>query len=255
MNGTRLHERHWQAAWNDGVIKVYETSDERAMLESAQRETVAKWQPERIAALKYRCKIPVTRIIALLGITQGAYSRLSSGDFTPSAALCLRMAHLEEMADAGELHSGKEFIPKQREMRRRMAHFRAWWFNRPATAEFPLITVEIRVKWGGAPYQQLRLPVKPIPALRMCKWEGLLPVVKTITTAIRKLAQANGRLYWRDIEDQFWRAYATDTLPQIVLERAAITKRMAAARFRATRPPCQQPISPMPGDEQQTAIE
>ena len=229
-NTIQLHERHRQAAWNDGVVKVYDTESERAMLEAQQRKVVAQWPPARIAALKDRCQIPVTRIIALLGISQGAFSRLSSGDFTPSASLCLRMAQLEEMATAGELHRGKQVIPTQREQRRRLSHFRAWWLNRPATADFPLVSVEIVVKWGGAPYQHMRLPVERISKLRLQKFEGLVGIVRTVTSTIRKLAQANSRLYWTQIDEEYWQRYTKDTLPQIVIERAQIVRHAAAAR-------------------------
>ena len=218
----------------DGVVKVYDTDGERDYLAEKEHELVSQWQPQRIAGLKDRCKIPTSRIIALLGITQGAFSRLSSGDFTPSGPLCLRMAHLEELADAGELHSGKQVIPSQREMRRRMSSFRAWWFNRPATAEFPLVSVEVCVTWGRSPYQHLRLPVKPFPKLRLQKFDGLVNVVKTITVAIRKLAQANARLYWTEIENEYWRRYANDTLPQAVLERSQMIEK--ARRAKCSKP-------------------
>ena len=234
LSTSQLHERHRQAACNDGVVKVYDTESERAMLEDQKRKVVAQWQPERIASLKDRCQVPVTRLTALLGISQGAFSRLSAGDFAPSASLCLRMAQLEEMADAGELHRGKQVIPTQREQRRRMSHFRAWWMNRPETAEFPSVSVEITVKWGGAPYQHMRLPVEHIPNLRLQKFEGLVGIVRTVTTTLRKLAQANARLYWNEVDNEFWERYAKDTLPQIVLERAQITVRAAAARKKET---------------------
>ena len=55
-------------------------------------------------------------------------------------------------------------------------------------------------------------------------------MVKTVTVAIRKLAQSNGRLFWSQIETDWWHRYATDTVPQIVLERSQIPERMARAR-------------------------
>ena len=234
LSTAQLHERHRQAAWNDGVVKVYDTAEERAMLEDQRRRVVSEWPATRIAALKDSCQVPVTRITALLGISRPAFSRLAGGEFTPSASLCLRMAQLEEMAAAGELHRGKQVIPTQREQQRRMSHFRSWWFNRPPTAEFPMVSVEIVVKWGGAPYQHMRLPVQRIPKLRLQKFEGLVGIVRTVTSTLRKLAQANSRLYWNELDNEYWTRYANDTLPEIVLERAQITRRAAAARKKET---------------------
>lgn len=226
----RLKSRHTDMMRRDGVIKPYETEVERSIRDEQARRIVAEWQPERIASLKDRCKVPVTRIIALLGITQVAFSRLTSGDFTPSASLCLRMAHLEEMADSGELHGKAQYIPAQREMRRRMAHFRAWFFEKPATAEFPLVTVEVKVVFGRAPYQTIKLPVESFPKLRLKKFDSLVDVVKAVSTTIRKVAQANGRLFWTEIENEYWKRYAADTLPQEIIERSQYVKRAGAAR-------------------------
>jgi hypothetical protein len=220
----RWKERNRQIARHQGIVKVYETNQELEYLRGKEKELVAQWQPERIAALKDRCKVPVSRIVALLGITASAFSKLASGDFTPSGPLCLRMGQLEEAADAGELHSGKQVIPSQREMRRRMSAFRSWWFNRPPTAEFPLVSVEVCVHWGKSPYEHMRLPVKPFPKLRLQKFDGLVNVVRTITVAIRKLAQANARLYWTQAEGEFWERYARDTLPEVVLGRQQIIR-------------------------------
>ena len=103
-----------------------------------------------------------------------------------------------------------------------MTAFRAWWFNRPPTAQLPLIRVHLEVVWGNAPYQKLWLPVDRIPALRISKWETVHEVIKSLVTHIRKVARENGRLYWRRIDEEFWRNFADNTLPEIVKERAGI---------------------------------
>ena len=209
----------------DGVVKVYAEDHERSIEREEARKIVAQWQPKRIAGLVEYCHLPVKRAVSILGITQPAYSMMCAGKFTPSAALCLRMKWMEEMSDSGELHARSELIPTQREMRRRMSAFRAWWFNRPPSAEFPLLRIELTAVWGKSPHQRLRLPVESFPKVRLQKWNGLVGFVREITTLVRKLARANGRLYWTQVEEDFWRAYASDTIPRIVLERAAIPER------------------------------
>jgi hypothetical protein len=66
------------------------------------------------------------------------------------------------------------------------------------------------------------LPVEGLPSLRLTRWAGLVQVVKAVTMAVRELARANSRLLWKDVDEQFWRAYAMDTLPGIVEERARV---------------------------------
>jgi len=180
------------------------------------------WPASRIKDLPKLLKLPVARIVALLGIGKAAFYRLGMGDFTPSAALCRRMQQLQDMGERGDLHH--EVVPSTHEMRRRMTMFRWWFFNRPATAELPLVTLRLRVWWGKHYRDSVEIQVKHLPALRLQKWEGLVEVVKTFTVTARRLAQANARLMWKQSEQEFWEHYSRDTLPKIVLEKAAKQK-------------------------------
>jgi hypothetical protein len=176
--------------------------------------------------LREKTKLPVKRIIALLGISQPGFSRLSLGDFTPSPSLCRRMQQLEEMAERGELHG--EYTPSTAEMRRRMALFRAWWLSRPPTVDLPLISCHLSVQWGQGVHHRITIPVKHIPQLRLKEWTGLVPVVKAVTTVLRKMAVGNARLLWKQAESEYWYAYARNTLPAIVTERAKILPKARA---------------------------
>ena len=212
----------------NGVVDCYRLPEEPFLPDL--QGLVDSWPPERIAGLREKTKLPVKRIIALLGISQPGFSRLSLGDFTPSPALCRRMQQLEEMAERGELHN--EYIPSTAEMRRRMALFRAWWLSRPPTVDLPLISCHLSVQWGQGVHHRITIPVKHIPQLRLKEWTGLVPVVKAVTVALRKMALGNARILWKQVEADFWYRYSRDTLPSIVTERAKILPR---AREEAKR--------------------
>jgi hypothetical protein len=208
----------------NGVVDCYRLPEEPFLPDS--QGLVDSWPPERIAALREKTKLPVKRIIALLGISQPGFSRLSLGDFTPSPSLCRRMQQLEEMAERGELHG--EYTPSTAEMRRRMALFRAWWLSRPPTVDLPLISCHLSVQWGQGVHHRITIPVKHIPQLRLKEWKGLVPVVKAVTVALRKVAMGNSRLLWKQAESEYWFLYARDKLPAIVTERAKILPKARA---------------------------
>ena len=210
----------------DGIVDVYAIPNDPESVEF--RDIVGQWPISRIATLREKTKLPVARIVALLGISQPAYSKMCSGDFTPSPALCRRMQQLEVMADRGELH--REYIPSTAEMRRRMALFRAWWLRKPPSVDLPLITCHLQVRWGKGVQHLIVIPVKHIPQLRLREWTGLVAVIKTVTVALRKLAQGNARILWKQAEEDYWYRYARDTLPAIVTERAKILPKANAAR-------------------------
>jgi hypothetical protein len=205
----------------DGIVEVPMTASEQRKSESGSFQTiVAEWPAERIAALETRCRLPKSRIAALLSIGVSALTSIGNGKFTPSPALCRRMDQLEQMADRGELHG--EYVADKTSLQRRLTIFRAWFFEKPPTADFPLVTVAVRIKWGKSRYHEVLLPVEGLPSLRLTRWAGLVQVVKAVTMAVRELARANSRLLWKDVDEQFWRAYAMDTLPGIVEERARV---------------------------------
>ena len=214
---------------SNGIIGVYNTDNELQGIDI--RAIVDEWPPERIAGLREKTKLPVKRIIALLGISQPGYSRLSLGDFTPSPALCRRMRELEEMAERGELHS--QYVPSTAEMRRRMALFRAWWLSKPPSVDLPMITTHLQVRWGGGVHQMVSIPINHMPQLRLKDWNGLVPVIQAVTVALRKMALGNSRLLWKDAESQYWSMYARDKLPSIVTERAKILPKARASRKAA----------------------
>jgi hypothetical protein len=37
---------------------------------------------------------------------------------------------------------------------------------------------------------------------------------------VKTLARGNARLHWKQVDEDFWRKYSTDTLPAIVEQRA-----------------------------------
>jgi len=194
-------------------------AEEAQKWSKAFQAIVAEWPIERIAGLENRCKLPRSRIVALLGVGMSAYSSLCAGRYTPSPALCRRMAQLEEMADRGELHGS--YVPAKAEMQRRMCLFRAWWFARDPTKDFPLVEVVIRVKWGRDRRHEIIVPVDTLPQLRLTKWEGLTQVIRAVVMALRGVARVTAREQWKAADASFWERYARDTLPQIVMDRAA----------------------------------
>lgn len=191
--------------------------DQRASLES--QELVRAWSSERIAKLQDLCSVPRSRLAALLGIGISALSALAAGRYTPSPALCRRFEQLQQMAERGELHG--EYVPAKAEMQRRMTLFRAWWFARDPTAEFPLISIAVKVRWGRERRNELVIPVETLPQLRLTKWDGLVQVIRAVTTAVRSVARVGAKALWKDADAEFWQRYARDTVPAIVNERAA----------------------------------
>lgn len=221
-----------------GVVEVLLTEEEKKVYRTPEFQAiVSEWPVERIRALKDKCAVPVPRLVALLGIGRQPYDKLCRGDYTPSAGLCRRMQAIEQMAESGQLHPA--YVPKSGEMQRRMALFRAWFMARPPTAEFPLLTVRLEIRWGRSVWQKLALPVESLPALRIKEWRGLADAIQAVTVAVRKLAKGNMRGLWKEMEEEYWRRYATDTLPAIVQRSAKIPdtarqRRLAYKRLRTT---------------------
>lgn len=209
-----------------GIVEVAMLASEQRKMQSEEfKALVQEWPVERISALVERCAFPKARVCALLSIGQSAFASLCAGRFTPGPALCRRMDQLEQMADRGELHG--TYVPDTADLQRKITLFRAWFFEKTPTVEFPLVTVAIRVKWSRSKYHEVVLPIESLPALRLTKWEGLVQVVRAVTVAVRSLAKGNARLLWKDIDSTFWHHYARETLPAIVEERAK-----AGERFR-----------------------
>lgn len=214
----------WSKLKSTGIQDVYNISgdhpseDNASSFKAAERALVAEWPPERIGALKEKCKIPTKRLEALLGIGNAALTRLKHGDFTPSWRLCKRMADLEAAAARGDLHG--EYIPHKMEMRRRMTLFRAWYLRKPLTAEFPLLTIKVEIVWGKARYQRLELPLKFVPSLRIMKWEAVAGAIRALTVAMRQFATGNSREIWKKAEEEYWALYSKDQLPREVIDKA-----------------------------------
>lgn len=209
----------------DGIVDVYAIPNDPENVDF--KAIVSQFPIERIVALREKTKLPVARIVALLGISQPAYSKMCSGDFTPSPALCRRMQELERMAESDELHN--TYVPSTYEMRRRMALFRAWWLRKPPSEDLPLITCHLQVRWGGGTQHLINIPVKYVPQLRLKEFSGLVGVIRAVTVALRKLAQGNARILWKEAESEYWYRYARDTLPKVVTERAKIQPKAKAA--------------------------
>lgn len=204
----------------DGIVAVAMTKAERLQSQSEEfKAIVEKWPAERISSMVQRCSLPKRRVAALLSVGVSALTALCEGRYTPSPALCRRMEHVEEMAVRGELHG--EYVSDKTSVQRRLTLFRAWFMEKPPEVAFPLVTVAIKIKWGRSPKCEFTLPCECLPSLRLTKWGGIVQVVKVVTSAVRELARANSRLLWRDVDEQFWRKYATDTLPEIVEQKAS----------------------------------
>ena len=116
-----------------------------------------------------------------------------------------------------------------------MTLFRAWWLRKPPTVDLPLVTCHLQVRWGRNVCQMVTIPIKHVPQLRLKEWTGLVGVIRTVTVALRKLAQGNARILWRQAEADYWYAYSRDTLPAIVTERAKILPKANAARRKEAR--------------------
>ena len=185
------------------------------------RDLVAAWPPERIAKL-VQPSFSMRRIVAFLAINPRTFQRLCTGEYRPSSAFCRRMEWLEQEIANGTLPGD---FPKDREARRRYLLFRAWWFSQPPREDFPEVTVAIRIKWSKSKRHEFTIPVEMLPRLRLHKWEGLADVVRVVTKACRGLARYYGRLLWTVGEQEYWRRFAKNTLPEIVEQRRVFPKR------------------------------
>lgn len=219
---------------DERIVGCYMTKSERwEQHKESEKDVVAGWPAERISQLNKRTLVSVTRICAILGVNRRTFFRLAKGDWTPSASLCRRMSLLEQMADDGTLAA--DIVPKKAEARRRLMLFRAWWYDQAPKKQLPEVTFHLKVAWGKGKLNYVELPVTFLPRLKILKWEGLVDVVRAIVRTARDIGHKNGQLLWRTIDDEYWKRYATNTLPQIVEERAklpvkAIRKRWDRAR-------------------------
>jgi hypothetical protein len=204
-----------------GVLRTYETSQEKFIPTAQCKAILEEWPIERIAELPEKCGISVARLVALLSITRAGFERIAAGDYTPTAALCLRMQKLEDSVSSGELKTKDELAPRRNEMRRRMTLFRQWWLNRGPGDELPTISISIKVTWGKRINERLVLPEDCMPKLRVRDWQTLVDVAQTIIVAVRKLARFNQRLLWTQMDQDYWKRYANDTLPDVVEKREA----------------------------------
>jgi hypothetical protein len=181
------------------------------------RELVAAWPAERIAKL-VRPGFSTRRITAFLALNRRTFTRLCTGEYTPSAALCRRLDFVEQEIANGTMRP--DLPLRVAEARRRYLLFRAWWFAQPPREDFPLITIALRVKWGKSKRHEFVIPVEMLPQLRLKKWEGLADVVQTVVKACRGLSCDRGRLLWTIVDQEYWKRFARDTLPAVVQERA-----------------------------------
>ena len=194
---------------------------------------VAEWPKERIAALAGLRGLSIHKVCGLLGITKRTLRLLIAGEYEPSATFCRRMEMIENDAKEGK-DLATDILPARSEMRRRMLLFRSWWMNREPSQELPEITVRIRVSWGKGVVNNFELPVSTLPRLRLLEYSGFVDVVRAVTKSLRGAAKSYGKLLWRQSEEDFWLAYGTNTLPQIIEERLRIPSN--AARARKWRP-------------------
>jgi hypothetical protein len=194
------------------------------------RELVAAWPAERIAKL-VRPGFSTRRITAFLALNRRTFTRLCTGEYTPSAALCRRMDFVEQEIANGTMRP--DLPLRVAEARRRYLLFRAWWFAQPPREDFPLITIALRVKWGKSKRHEFTVPVKMLPRLRLLKWEGLADVVQTVTKACRGLSRDRGRLLWTIVDQEYWKRFARDTLPAIVQERAKMPAKRSTTNNNA----------------------
>ncbi|MGA3099096.1 MAG: hypothetical protein ABSF25_21780 [Bryobacteraceae bacterium] len=201
-----------------GVVGCYMLGEEYRRRGSPEnRELVAVWPAERIAKL-VRPGFSTRRITAFLALNRRTFTRLCTGEYTPSPALCRRMDFVEQEIANGTMQP--EFPLRAAEARRRYLLFRAWWFSQPPRQDFPEITIALRVKWGKSKRHEFVIPVAMLPRLRLLKWEGLADVVQTVVKTCRGLSRNYGRLLWTTGEQEYWKRFARDTLPAVVQERA-----------------------------------
>lgn len=194
----------------------------------SEKAVVAGWPPLRIKELKNRTSVSLYRLCAILGVNKRTFKRLCAGAYTPSASLCRRMSLIEQMSDNGTL--APDIVPRKAEARRRLMLFRAWWYDQPPKKELPEVTFHVKVTWGKGKLNYVELPIIFLPRLRLLKWEGLVEVVRELVKTCRKIGHQNGRLLWKTVDEEYWKRYATSTLPEIVEQRASLPKR--AAHFR-----------------------
>jgi DNA-binding XRE family transcriptional regulator len=216
-----------------GIVEVFmNPNEEHQQHSAAYKAIIREWPVDRIKSLTITPGLSLHRLSMLLGITRRTLRFLVEGRYTPSATLCRRMEQLERDNQVGELYT--DIIPKRAEMRRRMLLFRSWWLNRDPSRDLPEITVHIKVRWGKGNTNVVEIPPTSLPRLRISSYAGLVDTVRAMTKTMRTVAKGYNKLLWKQIEEDYWQAYATNTLPQIVLDRVAIPSK--AARARKVRP-------------------
>lgn len=179
---------------------------------------VSEWPKERIARLAGLRGLSLQKVCSLLGITKRTMKMLVAGDYSPSPTFCRRMEMIEK--DALEGHDlATDILPARSEMRRRMLLFRAWWMNREPSQELPEVTVRIRVSWGKGVVNNFEIPVKTLPRLRLRDYSGLVETIRAVTKSMRGVARLYGKLLFPQAEEDFWLAYSTNTLPEIIAKR------------------------------------
>ena len=214
-------------------VEVFISQGERELLKDPEFQALTdQWPPERIAAVVPDLALTTTRLCHLLGISEVSYRWLLSGGRKPSPSLCRRLEQLYDMHGRGELH--KSYVPKNPlDLQRLMCLYRWWYFNdRPADTDLPLVTVHLEVRWGGAPYQKAKIPLRYLPTLRLKTWGGLVDVIRAMKRALGTLAKQNTDEMWKDAEQRFWHSYATGTLPVEVERRNKLYQHAVAGRKR-----------------------
>lgn len=222
VNVTSTYRSQWLKLHRYGVVEVLMNKNERNQAPSkVYAEILKEWPIERIKALSTAPGLSVHKLAGVLGITRRTLRFLIDGTYTPSPTLCRRMEMLEgDVRDGKEL--GTDILPARSEMRRRLLLFRSWWMNQPPSVALPEVTVSIRVKWGTGNLQTVEIPTKLLPKLRINSFASLVTTVRAVTTAMREVTKTYSKMLWRQQEEEFWLAYSTDTLPEIVKKRAAI---------------------------------
>jgi transcriptional regulator with XRE-family HTH domain len=182
---------------------------------------ISQWPIERIQALSKAPGLSIQRLAAVLGITRRTLRFLMAGTYTPSATMCRRMEMLEsDVRDGKDLYA--DILPRRSEMRRRLLLFRAWWMAKPPTVDLPLVTVSIKVTWGKGLINTLEIPVHLMPKLRINRFVGLVETVREVTKSLRKVTKNYQALLWDEMQEDFWNAYASNDIPEIVQKRLAI---------------------------------
>ena len=198
-------------------------------------DILQEWPAERISRLATLPGMSIPRVAALLGVSVRALKMLSAGEYTPSPTLCRRMEQIEADIKSG-MDMAHDILPKRSEMRRRMLLFRSWWLNRDPSRALPEVTVSIWVKWGGGTNQRVEIPAHYLPKLRITEFRGLVDTVRAVVKAMRSVASGYNKLLWREVEEEFWAAYASNTLPEIVERRSRIpAKARAAQKWRPNK--------------------